>query len=106
MQLPAGTRREKLWEDEVNGSEDPTQGRTDELELSKLFQGYGYPVEPGRALNCGEAPDLSGLPGVHIECKRCETLRRLIECSRPSRTLTGSAVCLRCFIGGTGPRGL
>lgn len=29
----------------------------------------------GRAQSYGEVPDLSGLPGVHIECKRCEQLR-------------------------------
>ena len=46
-----------------------------ELELSRILQGYGYPVEVGRAQSYGEVPDLSGLPGVHIECKRAETLR-------------------------------
>ena len=59
----------------MSGRTSQRKGRAAELELAKLFQGYGYPVEPGRALNFGEAPDLSGLPGVHIECKHCETLR-------------------------------
>lgn len=31
-------------------------------------------MEPGRAQSYGEEPDLSGLPGVHIECKRVERL--------------------------------
>lgn len=31
-------------------------------------------MEPGRAQNYGTEPDLSGLPGVHIECKRVERL--------------------------------
>lgn len=30
---------------------------------------------PGEPLNYGKEPDLSGLHGVHIECKRCEQLR-------------------------------
>lgn len=38
-------------------------------------QGHGYNVEPGQALNYGTIPDLTGLPGVHIECKRAEALR-------------------------------
>lgn len=45
------------------------------MELCRLLRGYGYDVEPGRALSYGEVPDLSGLPGVHIECKRAEALR-------------------------------
>ncbi len=45
------------------------------MELSRLLQGYGYPVAPGHALNYGTEPDLSGLPGIHIECKRAEQLR-------------------------------
>ena len=57
------------------GAKSQRKGRAAELELSRIFQEYGYPVEPGRALNYGEEPDLTGLPGVHIECKRCETLR-------------------------------
>ena len=28
-----------------------------------------------RAASYGTTPDISGLPGVHIECKRCEQLR-------------------------------
>ena len=31
-------------------------------------------MEPGRAQSYGEKPDLTGLPGVHIECKRVERL--------------------------------
>ena len=31
-------------------------------------------MEPGRPQNYGEQPDLSGLPGVHVEVKRVERL--------------------------------
>ncbi len=51
------------------------KGPAAELELSRILQAHGYNVEPGRALSYGEVPDLSDLPGVHIECKRAETLR-------------------------------
>lgn len=39
-----------------------------------ILRGYGYPVQRGGSLSFGEAPDLTGLPGVHIECKRVEQL--------------------------------
>jgi len=57
------------------GAKSQRKGRAAELELAHLLQGYGYPVEAGRAQSYGEVPDLTGLPGVHIECKRAETLR-------------------------------
>lgn len=57
------------------GAKSQRKGRAAELELSRILQGHGYNIEPGRALSYGEVPDLSGLPGVHIECKRAETLR-------------------------------
>lgn len=57
------------------GAKSQKKGRRAEIELAHILQDYGYDVEPGRALSYGEVPDLSGLPGVHIECKRVETLR-------------------------------
>lgn len=42
--------------------------------LAHILQAHGYNVEPGRSQSFGEVPDLSGLPGVHIECKRVERL--------------------------------
>lgn len=45
------------------------------MELSRLLQGYGYDVQPGRAQSYGEVPDLIGLRGIHIEAKRCEQVR-------------------------------
>ena len=58
----------------MSGKSSQRKGRGGELELSKLLQNYGYPVEPGQAVSYGEVPDLSGLPGIHIECKRVEKL--------------------------------
>jgi len=57
------------------GAKSQRKGRSAELELARTLQTHGYNVEPGRALSYGKVPDLSGLPGVHIECKRAETLR-------------------------------
>lgn len=43
--------------------------------MSELLNQYGFDTRPGSALNFGSEPDISGLPGIHIECKRCEKLR-------------------------------
>ena len=58
----------------MGGRSSQRKGRAAELELSRIFQGYGYPVEAGRAMSYGEVPDLSGLPGIHIEVKRRENV--------------------------------
>ncbi len=57
------------------GAKSQRKGRGGELELCRILQGHGYPVEAAQALNYGTIPDLTGLPGIHIECKRAETLR-------------------------------
>lgn len=59
----------------MSGRSSQKKGRTAELELAKVLQGYGYPVQVGEPVSYGTVPDLSGLPSVHIECKRCEQLR-------------------------------
>ncbi len=56
------------------GTKSQRKGRNAELELARILQEYGYPVAAGRAQSYGEAPDLSGLPGIHIECKRRENV--------------------------------
>ena len=57
------------------GRSSQRKGADGERELAALFREYGYPVERGGSLSFGEVPDLTGLPGVHIECKRAEQLR-------------------------------
>lgn len=57
------------------GKSSQRKGRGGELELSQVLQGYGYDVKPGRSQSYGADPDVNGLPGVHIECKRAEQLR-------------------------------
>ena len=45
-----------------------------ERELAAVLREYGYDMERGGSMSFGEVPDLVGLPGVHIECKRVERL--------------------------------
>ena len=57
------------------GKASQKKGRAAEIELSRILQGYGYDVQPGRAASYGTTPDISGLPGIHVEVKRCEQFR-------------------------------
>ena len=56
------------------GKTSQRKGADGERELAALLREYGYPVERGGSLSFGEVPDLTGLPGIHIECKRMERL--------------------------------
>ena len=56
------------------GRKSQRKGADGERELAALLREYGYPVERGGSLSFGEVPDVTGLPGVHIEVKRVERL--------------------------------
>lgn len=51
------------------------KGAAGERELARLLRGYGYNAIRGQQY-CGAFgdPDVIGLPGIHIECKRVEKL--------------------------------
>lgn len=51
------------------------KGKRGELELAKLLRGYGYDARRGQQFKGGEdSPDVIGIDGYHIECKRCEKI--------------------------------
>lgn len=51
------------------------KGKTGERELAKILSEYGYDCRRGQQYKGGSnSPDVIGLPGVHIECKRVEKL--------------------------------
>ena len=56
------------------GRRSQRKGRAGEIELAHILQESGYMVKAGSAQSYGKEPDLSGLPGIHIECKRVERL--------------------------------
>ena len=60
------------WKEMGNYSQ--RKGATGERELCSLLQAHGFAVERGGSLSFGEVPDLTGLPGIHIEVKRTERL--------------------------------
>ena len=57
------------------GAKSARKGANGERELAAILRGHGYDIQRGGSLSFGEVPDLTGLPGIHIECKRAETLR-------------------------------
>ena len=57
------------------GKSSQRKGRAAELQLAALLRENGfYGVTAAEPLNFGTVPDLYGLYGVHIECKRAERL--------------------------------
>lgn len=57
-----------------SGRASQRKGADGERELAKIFLEHGYNCTRGGSLSFGEVPDLSGLPGIHVECKRVERL--------------------------------
>lgn len=56
------------------GKSSQRKGAAGEQELAGILRRWGYSIQRGGSLSFGEAPDLVGLPGVHIEVKRVERL--------------------------------
>lgn len=51
------------------------KGKTGELELAALLRDHGVEARRGQQFRGGaDSPDVVGLPGVHVECKRVERL--------------------------------
>lgn len=51
------------------------KGADGERELANLLKTYGFDTRRGQQYHGGgDSPDVVGLPGVHIECKRVEKL--------------------------------
>ena len=56
------------------GSKSQRKGAAGERELASILRENGYDCSRGGSLSFGEVPDLTGLPGIHVECKRVERL--------------------------------
>ena len=50
------------------------KGRNAERELSLILNSYGFDTEPAPPLNFGTIPDITGMPGLHVEVKRHEKI--------------------------------
>ncbi|MGM9600014.1 MAG: hypothetical protein ACI3W5_00335 [Faecousia sp.] len=56
----------------MSGKTSQRKGADGERELSAIFREHGYDCSRGGSLSFGEVPDLTGLPGIHVEVKRQE----------------------------------
>lgn len=56
------------------GGKSQRKGADGERELASILQQHGYECDRGGSLTFGEVPDVTGLPGIHIEVKRLERL--------------------------------
>ena len=56
------------------GRSSQRKGADGERELAAILEQYGYACDRGGSFSMGEVPDLTGLPGIHIEVKRVEKL--------------------------------
>ena len=50
------------------------KGADGERELVEVLNGFGFKTERGGSQTFGTVPDITGLPGIHVECKRVERL--------------------------------
>lgn len=74
------------------GKSQQAKGKRGELELAAILAEYGYNVTRGASQNYGTEPDLSGLPGIHVEVKRQERLNlaaALEQAERDARRFGG-----------------
>ena len=59
----------------MSGRSAQRKGRAAEIELARYLQEAGFAdARPGDPLNYGRQADVSGVSGLHIECKRHERL--------------------------------
>lgn len=58
----------------MSGRKSQAKGAGGERELVSLLRAAGYPVERGGSQTFGAVPDVTGLPGIHVEVKRAEKL--------------------------------
>ena len=56
------------------GKSSQRKGAYGERELVEVLNGYGFQTQRGGSETFGTVPDLTGLPGIHIEVKRVERL--------------------------------
>ncbi len=78
----------------MSGNRSQRKGADGERELAAVLREYGYTIERGGSLSFGDVPDLVGLPGIHIECKRCEQARLsewMAQAERDSRRFRDGA---------------
>lgn len=82
------------------------KGKAGERELAALFREYGFNARRTSQYcgQTGDASDVIGLPGFHVECKRCETTKSMNGWRRRSATQSRS-LYRRCSTEGAAKSG-
>ena len=70
------------------GGKSARKGANGERELAAILRDHGYDIQRGGSLSFGEVPDLSGLPGIHIEVKRRENVNLSAALEQAQRDAT------------------
>lgn len=69
------------------------KGAEGERELAKILREYGYNTRRGQQYSGANGdPDVVGLPGIHIECKRVERLNVYDAISQAVRDCAGKSL--------------
>lgn len=69
------------------------KGGRGENELAKILQGYGYDTHRSAQFKGSfDSPDVYGLEGIHIECKRVERLNIEDAMAQAIRDSEGKAI--------------
>ena len=81
----------------IMGTSQQRKGRAGELELVEVLRGCGIPAAPGDPASYGRTPDVVGVPGVHVECKRVEKLnidKAMDQAVKDSQRFADGAPCV------------
>ena len=75
------------------GAASRNKGKRGELELSHMLQQFGFQTARRSQQYCGTASsaDVTGLPDIHIECKRTESLSVYSAYEQAVRDSAGSS---------------
>lgn len=69
------------------------KGSRGENELANILKEYGYDAKRMQQFAGGvDSPDVKGLPGIHIECKRVENLNIHKAYAQAERDADGQAI--------------
>lgn len=69
------------------------KGSRGERELAEKLREYGFDAHRGQQFSGGyDSPDVYGLPGIHIECKRVERLNISEAYHQAERDAEGKAI--------------
>lgn len=69
------------------------KGSRGERELAAILREHGFNTRRGQQFSGGiDSPDVIGLPGIHIECKRAEKLNIHTAYAQAVRDADGKAI--------------